>query len=107
MSRSFYALLIAVPVPLAGCADSQAPPIIERAAISAAQPPVAGATYEFSTGTVYYSGDPARGHKPDGTFRRGTRVSLLHRAGTYSVVRSPDGLEAYVATHTLAPLEMP
>jgi hypothetical protein len=62
--------------------------------------------YELATGTVYYAGDPQRGHKPDGTLRRGTKVSLVRRAGNYSVVRIEDGSEAYVATHLLEPLAM-
>ncbi len=95
---------------LAGCVDQPArsttsspAPGAETVAAAPAASPV---TYVLATGTVYYAGDPQHGHKPDGTFRRGTKVSLLHRAGNYSLVRSEDGVEAYVATHILEPLAM-
>jgi len=96
---------------LAGCAE-HAPP--ERESSRSHRPPAAeqaaGAVpaqiYELATGTVYYGGDPQYGHKPDGTLRRGTKVSLVRRAGNYSVVRIEDGSEAYVATHLLEPLAM-
>ena len=63
-------------------------------------------TYILATGTVFYDGDPQHGHKPDGTLRRGTKVTLVHRAGNYSLVRSEDGIEGYVPTHLLEPLAM-
>jgi hypothetical protein len=112
MSQSLYGFLVLAVVLLAGCVEPSAPPTANSSDASAqpatrladSAPPQT--TFVLSTGTVYYAGDPQHGHKPDGTFRRGTKVSLVHRAGNYSVVRSEDGVEGYVATHTLEPLAM-
>lgn len=117
MHPSWWSLLVtsivvAGIVTLSGCVEQPAPVPTkvsqsgQSPATAAAETSAVPATFVLATGTVYYSGDPQRGHKPDGTFRRGTKVSLLHRAGNYSMVRSEDGIEAYVATHTLEPLAM-
>jgi len=112
MNQPLCSLLVAAIVPLGGCVEPPAAPAAKTStssqpsAVRPAESAAAPATFVLATGTVYYAGDPQRGHKPDGTFRRGTKVSLVHRAGNFSVVRSEDGIEAYVATHTLEPLAM-
>jgi hypothetical protein len=109
MNQPLCILLVAAVVLLAGCVEPPAPPAAattDSTAAKTAPSATAPAMFVLATGTVYYAGDPLHGHKPDGTFRRGTKVSLVHRAGNYSVVRSEDGIEAYVATHTLEPLAM-
>jgi hypothetical protein len=123
MNQPWCSIFLAAVVLLAGCVDQPTPvkpsqshagPTATSAAGTAVSPaagsavtPAEGPTmFVLTTGTVYYSGDPLHGHKADGTFRRGTKVSLVHRVGNYSVVRSEDGVEAYVATHTLEPLAM-
>jgi hypothetical protein len=111
MNQPLSILLVAAVVLLAGCAEQPAAPAKSspsgvQSPARPAEPPAGPTMFVLSTGTTYYAGDPLRGHKADGTFRRGTKVSLVHRAGNYSVVRSEDGVEAYVATHTLEPLAM-
>lgn len=116
MNQPLCILLVAAVVLLAGCVEPPSPPAgkpsdtgvaaTARSAPPTGSPPAATTMFVLTTGTVYYAGDPLHGHKPDGTFRRGTKVSLVHRAGNYTVVRSEDGIEGYVATHTLEPLAM-
>ena len=53
---------------------------------------------EIGSFTAYYTGGPQQGRPPDGEFEPGTRVKVLQNAGSYSVVRSADGIEAYVST---------
>jgi hypothetical protein len=111
MNRPLRIFVIATLASLAGCAE-HAPPARESSRSPTPAdpaPPAAAAAapvYVLATGTVYYGGDPQHGHKPDGTLRRGTKVSLVRRAGNYTVVRIEDGGEAYVATHLLEPLAM-
>jgi hypothetical protein len=107
MNQPWCSILLAAVVLLAGCIEQPAPVKSSQSSAGSVAAQTEGpAVFVLSTGTVYYSGDPLHGHKPDGTFRRGTKVSLVHRVGNYSVVRSEDGVEAYVATHTLEPLAM-
>ena len=42
---------------------------------------------------------------PDGQFKAGTKVKLIEKAGSYSLVQSEDGIEGYVASDALAELE--
>ena len=51
--------------------------------------------------TVYYKIGPQQAQPPDGTFRAGTRVTLIREAGSYSLVRSADGTRAYVVGSAL------
>ncbi len=114
-SRNWFrlSLLAAGATVLAGCVErpAAAPSAASAAARSdtnvaeddAANAPI---TYVLATGTVYYNGDPQHGHKTDGTLRRGTKVTLVHRSGNYSLVRSEDGIQGYVPTHILEPLAM-
>jgi len=53
---------------------------------------------EISETSVYYIGGPQQGRPPEGEFIKGTRVQVLENAGSYSIVRSADGIEAYVST---------
>ncbi|MFO1092578.1 MAG: MG2 domain-containing protein [Planctomycetaceae bacterium] len=50
----------------------------------------------------YYKASPAQMSPPDGTFPAGTKVTVIRRAGSYSLVRSADGIEAFVATDALS-----
>lgn len=62
-------------------------------------------THVIATETVYYKTGPQQGRPPDGTFKAGTKVTVIEKAGSYSLVRSGDGIEAYVASDALKKLE--
>ena len=46
----------------------------------------------------YYLTGPQQASPPDGTFSAGTPVTVVRDAGSYSLVRSTDGIEAFVST---------
>ena len=47
--------------------------------------------------TEYYTTGPQQGRPPDGKFPAGTMVSIVEEAGSYILVRSENGITAYVA----------
>jgi hypothetical protein len=51
--------------------------------------------------TDYYKGGPQQSSPPDGQFAKGTKVTLIRRAGSYSLVRSENGVQAYVSTGSI------
>lgn len=59
-------------------------------------------THVITTDAVYYKGGPQQAQPPDGTFKTGTKVTLIEEAGSYSLVRSADGIDAYVAADALS-----
>lgn len=46
---------------------------------------------------VYYTTGPQQGRPPDGKLPSGTRVHIVRQAGSYTLVRTDGGIEAYVA----------
>jgi Bacterial SH3 domain len=62
-------------------------------------------THLVATDTEYYLSGPQQARPPDGTLPAGTKVTLLEEAGSYCRVRSEGGIEAYVSTESLQPLE--
>ncbi len=44
----------------------------------------------------YYTTGPQQGRPPDGKFPSGTKVQIVRQAGSYTLVRSDGGIEAYV-----------
>ncbi len=55
-------------------------------------------------GVHYYLGGPQQARPPEGKFKPGTRVKLVRKAGSYSVVQSETGITAHVATAALKPI---
>lgn len=55
----------------------------------------------------YYVNGPQQGRPPDGTLPEGTRVNVVRDSGSYLVVRSEEGVEAYVAANAVEPLDSP
>ena len=55
--------------------------------------------------TEYYTTGPQQGRPPDGKFPAGTNVSIVEEAGSYVLVRSESGVEAYVAADAVKPQE--
>jgi hypothetical protein len=56
----------------------------------------------LSTAAEYYLNGPQQASPPDGTFPAGTKVTLVRDAGSYSLVRSAAGVEAYVSNEAIA-----
>ena len=52
-------------------------------------------------GTVYYLGGPQQARPPEGRFKPGTRVRLVRKNGSYSVVQSENGITGHVTTGAL------
>ncbi|MEM1294062.1 MAG: hypothetical protein AAGH89_01780 [Verrucomicrobiota bacterium] len=73
----------------------------------AAPPAPASATPTFSHvvkfPTEYYLGGPQQARPPDGTFEAGTEVNLLEDSGSYLLVESKGGVQAFVSTSALEP----
>jgi hypothetical protein len=98
------ALLLLISFVLTGCDPSGMPNEAEEQASSAKAPAAAAAEYPYEITTIaaYYTGGPQQGRPPDGELLKGTRVKVLENAGSYSVVRSEDGIEAYVSTGAIS-----
>jgi len=47
--------------------------------------------------TEYYTTGPQQGRPPDGKLPEGTKVSIVEESGSYVLVKSESGIEAYVA----------
>jgi serpin B len=90
--------------------EENTPIILPVTAEEPAKEPDKGAsdssTHRLVAKAVYYEGGPQQGRPPDGHFAAGTRVTLIRDAGSYALVRSDGGVEAYVATDVLHPLDV-
>jgi hypothetical protein len=53
--------------------------------------------------TPYYANGPQQGRAPDGKFTPGTKVRLLRRSGSYSLVQTAEGKRVYVSADVLQP----
>jgi len=92
--RSKPTLLLAILL-IGGCSASGVPEEAEEKANAAAQ---AEYPAEIGSFTAYYTGGPQQGRPPDGQLEPGTRVKVLENAGSYALIRTADGIEAYVST---------
>lgn len=102
MKKLLLTLLMCGFVLFVGCAK-KAPPAKqtkESPAVSKAAP-----THVVTTDTVYYMSGPQQARPPEGKFKAGTKVTVVQNAGSYSVVRSVDGVQAYVSTASLEAIE--
>ena len=63
--------------------------------------PVSEFTHVISVETEYYTTGPQQGRPPDGKFSAGTNVNVIEEAGSYTLVRSKNGVEAFVASDAL------
>jgi uncharacterized protein YgiM (DUF1202 family) len=61
-------------------------------------------THVIINDTVYYMSGPQQARPPEGRFKVGTKVTLIRKAGSYSLVRSEDGREGYITTDSLEPI---
>ena len=64
-------------------------------------------THVVTVETVYYKGGPMQGRAPEGNFSAGTKVELMpeEKIGSYVLVKSESGIEAYVSADALNPIE--
>lgn len=62
-------------------------------------------THVIAIDSAYYADGPQQSRPPDGTLKTGTRVRVIQNSGSYSVVRTADGIECYVSTGVIAPAE--
>lgn len=67
--------------------------------------PTSKPTHVVQRDAEYYLTGPQQARPPDGTLPAGSRVTLLRDAGSYCLVRSAEGVEAYVATDVLKPIQ--
>ncbi len=115
MLKRFF--VITVLFALVGCADEPVPPAMaakEPEAKSDTQPSQnenakveTNSTHVIVAETVYYKGGPQQAQPPDGRFRVGTKVKLIEEAGSYILVRSEDGITAYVVADSMRKIERP
>lgn len=62
-------------------------------------------THTITTDTKYYMSGPQQSRPPEGTFKAGTKVSLIQTSGSYSLVKSEDGVQAYVSSSSIEKIE--
>lgn len=55
------------------------------------------ASHVVAAETEYYTTGPQQGRPPDGTFPTGTKVNIVEQSGSYVLVQSAGGVEAYIA----------
>ena len=61
-------------------------------------------SHEITRDEPYYLTSPAQAKPPDGTFKAGTKVSLVSDSGSYRRVLSEEGVSAYIASDALKPV---
>ena len=102
MKKLLLTLLVCGIVLLHGCTEEQQPKIQANGQPAASD---AGPTHVVTADTVYYMSGPHQSRPPEGKFKAGTKVTLVQKAGSYSVVRSTGGVQAYVTTASLKAIE--
>lgn len=55
----------------------------------------------------YYTTGPQQGRPADGKFAVGTKITIINESGSYFLVRSTDGVEAYVSAAAVQKQEAP
>jgi hypothetical protein len=95
---------VALALVMMGCTAKSSPdPGAERethtgqAGQQSAGVPAATFSHVLVNEAEYYTTGPQQGRPPDGKFPAGTKVSIVRQAGSYTLVRSEGGIEAYVA----------
>jgi serpin B len=69
------------------------------------QPPALEFSHVIAAETEYYTTGPQQGRPPDGKFLAGTKVTVVEKSGSYVLVKSEGGAEAYVAADAVKPQE--
>ena len=60
-------------------------------------------THTITTQTEYYTTGPQQGRPPDGKLAADTEVNIVRQAGSYTLVETADGVQAYVASDAVKP----
>ena len=63
--------------------------------------PASKFTHVISTETEYYTTGPQQGRPPGGKFSAGIKINVIREAGSYTLVRSENGVEVFVASDAL------
>ncbi|TWT62369.1 SH3 domain-containing protein [Rubinisphaera italica] len=63
--------------------------------------PKTSMTHSISVETEYYKGGPQQGSPPDGKLTAGTEVKLVESAGSYSLIETAEGEQAYISSDAL------
>lgn len=98
----FMGLLLSLFV---GCStkSSQAPN--QTGEQQATKPATDSFSHVIANEVEYYTTGPQQGRPPDGKFPAGTKVNIVQQAGSYTQVRSGDGIEAYVSSDAIKEIE--
>ena len=102
MKKLLLTLLIVGFFVVVVCAAKPQPALQAKAHPAA---PNAAPTHVVTADTVYYMSGTQQARPPEGTFKAGTKVTLVQNAGSYSLVRSAGGVRAYVSTASLKAIE--
>jgi len=101
MSSNLYAqlrvglvCLILMALFMGGCADSQCKEHEHEDSKTSIGPVI-------NSDSVFYKTGPQQATPPDGTFKTGTRVEVIRKAGSYTLVRAEDGREGYVSSDAI------
>ena len=62
-------------------------------------------THVITAETEYYETGPQQGRPPEGNFPAGTKVNVVEEAGSYVLVKSDSGVEAYVTADAVSQQE--
>lgn len=62
-------------------------------------------THVITAESEYYVTGPQQGRPPEGSFPAGTKVNVVEEAGSYVLVKSESGVEAYVAADAVSQQE--
>jgi len=68
-----------------------------------APPATSGLTHTITTETEYYTTGPQQGRPADGKLAADTAVNVVRQAGSYTLVETANGLQAYVASDAIKP----
>jgi uncharacterized protein YgiM (DUF1202 family) len=107
MSRQI-ATVVGLACALVGCSGKSAPAPIqatEAAPRGATEKPGESYTHVIAAEVEYYTSGPQQGRPPDGKFKAGTKVNVIQEAGSYTQVRSEDGIEAFVASDAIKEID--
>ena len=94
-----------------GCSDKPVPPATPEAEVDTTTSQAANAgtegdyTHVITAETEYYTNGPQQARPPDGRFTAGMKVELIEKAGSYVLVRSTEGITAYVVAGSVKKIE--